>query len=173
MTCPCLYPMIIKFVDGKTEISKCFMPTDELDTGFEPPKVNYNKLESINPLNHPDIKLYIIEERISIVQTDEDGDKNIYWSMTDDEIKNGLFTIPDLDYVTQNGKEYVSVIWENIPEDSSVSSYPVNGHLVYAGCAFEDLKKKGNKMVCKDKSLFVVLHPKEEWEHYHVRTINT
>jgi len=100
--------------------------------------------------------------------TDSDGDKNTYWGMPDDELDDGEFKIPKLDYVEQEGVEYVAVIWED-PKDATIKSYEVNGHLVYAGCAYEDLKKSGNKKVCKEKMLFVVLHPKEEWNSYHVR----
>lgn len=170
MTCPCLYPMKINFIDEDgSEVTKWFMPDDEIDTDFEPPKVNFRNHESIEDYNNPDIKLYQIDERISVVQTDEDGDKNIYWSISEDEISIDAFKIPELDLVTQEGVEYVSVIWKSIPKNANIKSYEVNGHLVYAGCALEDLKKKGSKMVCKEKELFKVLHPAEEWVSYHVR----
>ncbi len=57
------------------------------------------------------------------------------------------------------------------PEGADLKSYEVNDHLVYAGCNFGDKLKRGGKMVCREKELFLVLHPKEEWERYHIRNL--
>lgn len=104
--------------------------------------------------------------------TDEDGDETTYWSMPDDELDSGKFEIPKLDYTTKDEKEYVVVMW-NDPEGADMKSYEVNEHLVYAGCKFGDKLKRGGKMVCKEKELFLVLHPKEEWETYHIRNLKS
>ena len=85
-------------------------------------------------------------------------------------IKGQTFEIPKLEYTEKDGKEYVAVLWED-PEGADLKSYEVNEHLVYAGCNFGDKLKRGGKMVCKEKELFMVLHPKEEWESYHIRNL--
>jgi len=89
-----------------------------------------------------------------------------------EEIKNinKNFSIPKLDYTERDGKEYVVVLWED-PEGADLKSYEVNDHLVYAGCSFGDKLKRGGKMVCKEKELYMVLHPKDEWESYHIRNL--
>ncbi len=61
-------------------------------------------------------------------------------------------------------------MWED-PESANIKSYEVNDHLVYAGCSFDELLMKKGKKVCKEKRLFMVLHPKEEWEKYHIRNL--
>jgi len=90
--------------------------------------------------------------------------------MPDDEINGETFDIPKLEYTEKNGIEYVAVLWAD-PKDADLKSYEVNDHLVYAGCNYGDKLKKGGKMVCKEKELFLVLHPKEEWERYHIRNL--
>lgn len=105
-----------------------------------------------------------------VTVTDSDGDKTTYWSMPDDELDNGKFEIPELEYIEKNGIEYVAVKWED-PSGADLKSYEINDHIVYAGCSFGDKLKRGGKMVCKEKELYLVLHPKEEWESYHIRDI--
>ena len=105
-----------------------------------------------------------------ITVTDEDGDKNTYWAMPDDELDNGKFEIPTLDYIKKDGKDYVAVMW-NDPKNADLKSYEVNEHYVYAGCSFGDKLKRGGKMVCREKELYIVLHPKEEWNSYHIREL--
>jgi len=105
-----------------------------------------------------------------ITITDEDGDKTVYWSMPNDELDNEKFKIPKIDEITQDGIEYVAVMWKD-PKDADTKSYEVNEHLVYAGCNFDDKIKKGSKTVCKEKELYIVLHPKLEWENYHIREL--
>lgn len=90
--------------------------------------------------------------------------------MPDDEIDNEKFTIPEISEITKDRKNYIAVMWAD-PEGADVKSYEVNDHLVYAGCSFAEKLKKGGKMVCKDKSLYIVLHPKLEWESYHIREL--
>ncbi len=101
---------------------------------------------------------------------DSDGDKVEYISMPFDELDDDRFKIPKIETTTHKGREYIAVIWED-PEGANLKSYVVNDHIVYAGCLVSDLTKKGNKTSCKEKELFLVLHPKEEWESYHIREI--
>ena len=112
-----------------------------------------------------------------LIITDNDGDEIKYWSMPDDELDNGKFNIPKIDYVTEDGipineseASYVAVKWANT-NGANLKKTEVNEHLVYSGCSFNELVKKGGKMKCKEPQLYLVLHPKEEWEDYHIRTI--
>ena len=104
--------------------------------------------------------------------TDIDGDETRYISMPDDELDNEKFKIPKIDYIEKDGKEYVAVLWED-PEGADLKSYEVNDHLVYAGCSFGDKLRRKGKMVCREKELYMVLHPKEEWESYHIRELKS
>lgn len=105
-----------------------------------------------------------------IIVTDHDGDEVKYWSMPDDELDSEKFIIPEISEITQDGQEYIAVLWAN-PKGADIKPYEVNEHIVYAGCGFADKIKKGNKLVCKEKELYIVLHPKLEWENYHIRNI--
>ena len=107
---------------------------------------------------------------IVLTITDEDGDETVYWALPDDEIDGQTFDIPKLDYTERDGKDYVAVLW-NDPEGADLKSYEVNDHLVFAGCSFGDKLKRGGKMVCREKELYMVLHPKDEWESYHIRNL--
>lgn len=102
--------------------------------------------------------------------TDSDGDKTTYWSMPDDELDNGKFKIPEIDYVTEDNKEYIAVKWAN-PKDANLKKTLVNDHIVYSGCSFDELINKNGKMKCKEPQFILVLHPKEEWESYHIRNM--
>lgn len=70
----------------------------------------------------------------------------------------------------RNGKEYVAVLWAD-PEDADLKETTVNDHLVYSGCSYDELVRKNGKMKCKEPQLYLVLHPKEEWESYHIRNL--
>ncbi len=107
-----------------------------------------------------------------ITVTDDDSDKTTYWAMPDDEIDNGEFDIPEISDITEDEKNYVAVMWKD-PKGAKVNRYEVNEHFVYAGCSFGDALKKGGKIVCKEKELYIVLHPKLEWENYHLRELKT
>ena len=112
---------------------------------------------------------------------DDDGDKTTYWSMPDDELvnendKNGKentfegFKIPRLDNITEKGRDYMAVMWRN-PKNIDLTSYIVNDHIVYAGCSFGDKIKRNGKMTCKEKELYIVLHPIDEWNFFHIREL--
>ncbi len=113
-----------------------------------------------------------------VTVTDDDGDKTTYWAMPDDELDNEKFKIPEINNIIENGKEYVAIIWEN-PKDENgnviadIKRYEVNNHFMFAGCNFGDKLKKGGKMVCREKELYIVLHPKLEWENYHIRELKS
>jgi len=104
--------------------------------------------------------------------TDSDGDKITYWSLPDDEIDGETFSIPEFHYTERKGKEYMAVLW-NDPKDADLKLTEVNDHFVYSGCNFDELIKKNGKMKCKEPQLYLVLHPKEEWESYHIRNLKT
>ena len=99
--------------------------------------------------------------------------------LTDDELNivakeikniNKNFSIPKLDYTERRGKEYVAVLWTD-PEGAELNLTEVNDHLVYSGCNYDELIKKNGKMKCKEPQLYLVLHPKKEWESYHIRNL--
>jgi hypothetical protein len=103
---------------------------------------------------------------------DEDGDKTTYWSIPDDELDNEKFKIPQISDITQNGKEYVAVMWSN-PKNKKIKETEVNDHIVYSGCDYDELIKKNGKMKCEELQLYIVLHPKLEWENYHIRELKS
>lgn len=103
--------------------------------------------------------------RITLI--DEDGDKNVYWAMPEDEIEDdGAFKIPKIENVVENDISYKAVMWKD-PKDASVNSYEINDHLVYAGCSYDELVEKKGKMKCIEKAIYIVLHPADEWERIH------
>lgn len=63
--------------------------------------------------------------------------------------------------------KYMSVLWKD-PKGASLKKYNVNNHIVYAGCANVD----GQKLMCRKKDLFLVLHPVDEWLENHIVRID-
>lgn len=102
--------------------------------------------------------------------TDSDGDKVKYWSMPEDELDRE-FEIPKIQEVIHKNEKYMAVLWHD-PGDADLKPYEINEHIVYAGCNFDDKIRKGGKLVCKEKELFLVLHPINEWYSYHIKNYN-
>lgn len=85
--------------------------------------------------------------------------------MPDDEHWQKPLSIDD---TTQKDRKYKSVLFKERGSNTNIKSYEVNEHLVYAGCEIDELS---GKKYCKDKQLYLVLHPIEEWNSFHVRKL--
>lgn len=88
-------------------------------------------------------------------------------------IENGEVSIPDIEYQETEGLDgivrgYMSVTWKPVQDGDVVKKYDVAGHVVTAGCQLEEATKEDGKLVCDTKSIYVVLHPIEEWIDHHI-----
>lgn len=106
-----------------------------------------------------------------ITVEDEDGSKSTFWAMPEDELSDSKeFKVPQYEEVEKNNKKYMAIKWKD-PEKANVKSYIVNEHLVYAGCEYDKLVKHGKSLSCREKELYVVMHPIDEWNKYHERSL--
>lgn len=103
-----------------------------------------------------------------------DGKGIEYLAMPIDVIKDGDMPVPEIDYEEAEGfdgvtRDYISVIWQKIKDGSVMKKYDVAGHIVKAGCEIPETSRgEDGQLQCTDKSIFVVLHPAEEWVEQHV-----
>lgn len=95
-----------------------------------------------------------------------DGIKNIkeFISIPLEIIDGPFMPVPDMDVVEEKGFDgkigkYMKVTWNSPLEGAK--RYNINDHIVIAGCPEEDLQ-------CDIKSIFVVYHPIDEWNAYHM-----
>lgn len=105
---------------------------------------------------------------------DRDGLGIEYLAMPIEVIKDGDIRVPEIDHEEAQGfdgitRDYIKVKWQETKDDMVMKKYDVVGHIVFAGCEPSDTsKEKDGTLVCNDKSIFVVLHPAEEWMTKHV-----
>lgn len=108
------------------------------------------------PCKHP---LHIIDKR-------DDEDIIEFLAFPDEFIDDvdGEIKVPKFEVIEEDGKKYMSVLWKDMLS-ANVKRYDVNEHIILAGC---ESKIDGKKLQCKRKELYLVLHPLEEWNAYHV-----
>jgi hypothetical protein len=80
------------------------------------------------------------------------------------EILDGEVPIPDMEVVKEKDFDdkmatYMKVEWQE--SSKGTKRYNVNDHIVLAGCPEDQLS-------CDIKSIFVVYHPIDEWNEYHM-----
>lgn len=108
-----------------------------------------------------------------IVIDERDSESVEYVSLPLEIADDGIFYIPTIEYIKTEGldgiiRDYVSVIWKK-PADIDVSAYDVDGHVVIAGCEYpEEALENERQRSCDKKSIFVVMHPMNEWIERHI-----
>ncbi len=107
--------------------------------------------------------------------TDKRNDQEIeYLAMPLEIIDGGEMPVPDIEVQDDDGldgvvRRYVAVKWKDITPDLHVKKYDVVGHVVYAGCELSTaLKGENGNLHCDTKSIYMVLHPLEEWAENHM-----
>jgi hypothetical protein len=100
-----------------------------------------------------------------IVIDERDGDKKPFISIPLSIVDRDM-PIPDMEVVEEvdsdnKTKMYMKVQWQKPPKDPK-KYFDIGGdHIVLAGCPKEALQ-------CDAKSIYVVYHPIDEWESYHM-----
>lgn len=114
------------------------------------------------PCKYP---LHIIDKR--------DNEEIEYLAFPDEVIDdmNGKIIVPEFEVIKEEGfdrkiHEYMGVMWKD-PTGATTKKYEVNDHIVIAGCDSK-LSDDGKKLQCKKKELYVVFHPLDEWEDFHI-----
>lgn len=103
-----------------------------------------------------------------------DGQEIEYLAMPLEVIENGEISVPDIAVQRTKGldgitRDYVSVRWQDILPSMHTKKYDVKGHVVTAGCELsEAIKEEDGNLQCDSKSIYMVLHPLEEWKEKHV-----
>lgn len=93
-------------------------------------------------------------------------------------INDGELPVPDIDTLETEGldgivRHYVSVTWRPVTPDMHTKKYDVVGHVVTAGCELsEAIQGEDGHLQCDSKSIYVVLHPLEEWVEKHIIEIS-
>ncbi len=110
---------------------------------------------------------------------DKRDDEDIeYLAMPLEIIDTGIIPVPDLEIQDAEGldgivRRYVAVKWKDITPDLHVKKYDVVGHVVFAGCELsETLKGENGNLKCDTKSIYMVLHPLDEWAEKHIIEIS-
>lgn len=97
-----------------------------------------------------------------------------YLAMPLEVIEKGELPVPEIDTVETEGLDgitryYISVTWKPVTPDMHVKKYDVVGHVVTAGCDLSEATKgEDGHLQCDSKSIYVVLHPIEEWIEKHI-----
>ncbi len=111
--------------------------------------------------------------------TDKRNDQEIeYLAMPLEVIEGGDMPVPDIEVQNTEGlddivRQYVAVKWKDITPDLHIKKYDVVGHVVFAGCEVsETLKGEDGGLKCDAKSIYMVLHPFEEWIENHMIEIS-
>jgi hypothetical protein len=101
-----------------------------------------------------------------------------YLAMPLEVIEDGELPVPEIDTLETEGLDgiiryYVSVTWKPVTPDMHVKKYDVVGHVVTAGCELsEAIQGEDGHLQCDSKSIYVVLHPIEEWVEKHIIEIS-
>jgi len=109
-----------------------------------------------------------------MIVDNRDGKGIEYLAMPIETIKDGDIPVPDIEYEETEGLDgiirgYIAVTWQKVKDGDVVKKYDVVGHVVTAGCQLEEASKgEDGKLVCDEKSIYVVLHPIEEWIEQHI-----
>lgn len=113
-----------------------------------------------------------------MVTDKRDGQEIEYLAMPLEIIEGGEIPVPDIEIQHTEGldgifRDYVAVKWKDITPDLHVKKYDVVGHVVFAGCGLsEALKGENGHIHCDAKSIYMVLHPLEEWAENHIIEIS-
>lgn len=108
--------------------------------------------------------------KFPLVFVDDRDDDNSYIAIPEEDFEDmGSVSVPTFkEIIYEDGEEYMSVLWKD-PENAYTKKYIVNGHIVIAGC---EATINGKEIKCRDKELYVVLHPIDEWINYHIIEIS-
>lgn len=106
-----------------------------------------------------------------------DGQDVEYLAMPLEVIEGGELPVPDIDTIETEGLDgivryYVSVTWKPVTPDMHLKKYDVVGHVVTAGCELSETIQGEDGLQCDSKSIYVVLHPIEEWVEKHIIEIS-
>jgi hypothetical protein len=113
-----------------------------------------------------------------MVTDKRNGQEIDYLAMPLEIIDSGIIPVPDIDIQHAEGldgifRDYVAIKWKDITPDLHVKKYDVVGHVVFAGCELsEALKEKDGNIKCDTKSIYMVLHPLDEWVENHIVEIS-
>jgi len=113
-----------------------------------------------------------------MVVDNREGQEIEYLAMPLEIIEGGEMPVPDIEVQNAEGldgivRQYVAIKWKDITPDLHVKKYDVVGHVVFAGCELsETLKEEDGGLKCDAKSIFMVLHPFEEWVENHIIEIS-
>lgn len=114
-----------------------------------------------------------------MVTDKRDGQNIEYLAMPLEIIDGGEIPVPDIEIKDDKGldgiaRRYVAVKWKDITPDMHIKKYDVVGHVVFAGCELSDASKEENgNLKCDTKSIYMVLHPLEEWAKNHLIEISS
>lgn len=89
-----------------------------------------------------------------------------------DAIEDRQIYVPDTEVIEQEVdgivRLYMVVMWKE-PIDEYVKKYDVRGHIFVAGCEPSHLKEnEEGKLQCDEKSIFITMHPIDEWVDHHI-----
>lgn len=138
MTCPCLYPLVIKR-GGKYYLA---FPEDETDI-----------IEKLG--------------RYSFIEAKgtDDGNEIKYLAYPEDHVIKILKL--EIDIKKYQGDDYVAVKYKDIESIDHIKEYFTNDHLVLAGCR-APVEMEGKHLKCEYKEIYMSLHPIDEWTDHHV-----
>jgi len=93
-----------------------------------------------------------------------DGTDKIFISIPLEILDGVEVPIPDMEVVDEKDFDdkmatYMMIKWQEIPKNAK--RYNINDHIVMAGCQEDQLS-------CDTKSIFIVYHPIDEWNAYHM-----
>jgi len=118
---------------------------------------------------------YVCVCKYPLVITDRRDNQEIeYLAMPLEVIDGGILPIPDINAQETEGldgitRKYIAVQWHKLTPDLHTKKYDVAGHVVIAGCEFSEASKgEDGHLKCDSKSIYVVLHPLEEWVQQHM-----
>lgn len=91
-------------------------------------------------------------------------DNMLFMALPLEEFANELVRLPDIYNEKTKDGEFIVVKWRDDIHDK-LNTFDVAGHDVLAGC-------DENELSCDAKSIYMVNHPKEEWDGYHMINID-
>lgn len=113
--------------------------------------------------------------RYPLIIIDGRDGKNIeYLAFPTEVIKTTDLNIPEIELISTEGldgvkRDYVAVMWQQLPDHSNFKKYDVVGHIVTAGChPSEAAQESDGSLYCESKDIYLVLHPADEWILQHV-----
>jgi len=106
-----------------------------------------------------------------VILDTRDGSIVEYIALPTELVKGGDMPVPSIDIVDTEGvdgvkRKYAAVQWQEL-NHTNVKEYEVSGHTVIVGCESSAVSMQDGEMKCDSKSMYIVLHPFDEWVDNH------